>query len=199
MFYDQGSAEPGSSGAAILTLSGGEYLVRGALWGGASSCTSTSFPDYFSRFDVAYPNLRPWLEATGLPDFDVTDLWWNAQESGWGMSLTQRPNGQVFAVWYTHAADSRPLWLAMSGGRWTTGRTFTGTLYRASGPGYAQQPFDPGGAVRLPDRRAVSRSRDRSRRSGEGPARRPPAAGHREPSGPRGCTRRRTPGRSGAG
>jgi hypothetical protein len=49
----------------------------------------------------------------------------------------------VFAVWYTHAADSRPLWLAMSGGRWTTGRTFTGTLYRASGPGYAQQPFDP--------------------------------------------------------
>lgn len=144
VFYDQGSAEPGSSGAAILTLAGGEYLVRGALWGGASSCTARSYPDYFSRFDVAYPNLRPWLEATSLPDFDVTDLWWNAQESGWGMSLTQRPNGQVFAVWFTHAADSRPLWLAMSGGRWTTGRTFTGTLYRASGPGYAQQPFDPG-------------------------------------------------------
>jgi hypothetical protein len=31
----------------------------------------------------------------------------------------------------------------MAGGQWTTSRTFTGRLYRTSGPGYNQATFDP--------------------------------------------------------
>ncbi len=96
--------------------------------------------DWYSRLDVAYPDIRQWLEATALPDFDVTDLWWNPGESGWGMNLTQHPSGQVFGVWYTYAADSGPLWLVMTGGAWVTSRTFTGALYRTSGPAYTSRP-----------------------------------------------------------
>jgi lysyl endopeptidase len=140
--YTVGTCEPGSSGASLLTLSGSQYYVRGALLGGEASCTARSSPDLYSRFDVAYPALKPWLEATSLPAYDFTDLWYNAAESGWGLNLTQRPSGQVFGVWYTYAANGRPLWLVMSGGTWTTSRTFTGKLYRSSGPGY-DQPFDP--------------------------------------------------------
>ncbi|HEX4943373.1 MAG TPA: hypothetical protein VFV55_03405, partial [Usitatibacteraceae bacterium] len=143
--YNQGTAEPGSSGAGLLTFSNanGQYLVRGGLWGGSASCTALSSLDYYSRFDVAYPTLRQWLEAANLPEFDVTDLWWNPSEDGWGINLTQHPSGQVFAVWYTYAADSGPLWLVMSAGQWVTSRSFRGKLYRTSGPGYTQLPFNP--------------------------------------------------------
>ncbi|MBK6982039.1 MAG: hypothetical protein IPH30_11430 [Betaproteobacteria bacterium] len=141
--YTQGTAEPGSSGGGLLTFANSQYLLRGGLWGGEASCTAQTAPDYYSRFDAAYPILRQWLEATNLPDYDTTDLWWNPLENGWGINLTQHPSGQIFAVWYTYAADAGPLWLVMSGGQWTTSRTFTGKLYRTSGPAYNQLPFNP--------------------------------------------------------
>ncbi|HQZ44861.1 MAG TPA: hypothetical protein PK042_02035 [Usitatibacteraceae bacterium] len=141
--YNQGTTEGGSSGAGLLTFANGQYLLRGGLWGGEASCTALTSPDYYSRFDIAYPILKQWLEATNLPDYDTTDLWWNPLENGWGINLTQHPNGQVFAVWYTYAADTGPLWLVMSGGQWTTSRTFTGDFYRTSGPSYDKLPFNP--------------------------------------------------------
>ena len=153
--YNQGITEPGSSGAGLLTLFSGEYLLRGGLFAGdIFQCTSKQTngyyvgDDWYSRFDQAYPVLRQWLEATALPDFDVSDLWWNPAENGWGMNLIQHPSGQVFAVWYTYATDSGPLWLVMSGGQWVNSRTFTGKLYRTSGPSYMQLPFDPA-AIKL--------------------------------------------------
>ncbi len=41
------------------------------------------------------------------PAHDYTDLWWNPGESGWGISIRQKPpaGGAVdalFAVWYTY-------------------------------------------------------------------------------------------------
>ena len=114
--YGQGTTEGGSSGSGLLTAATGEYLLRGGLWGGAASCSTLTSPDYYSRFDAAYPSLRPWLSPSGTPGFDTTDLWWNAAESGWGINLTQHASGQIFAVWYTYGADARSL-LARDGGR----------------------------------------------------------------------------------
>ena len=150
--YNQGVTEFGSSGGGLFTLANGRYYLRGSLSTGnifqCSARLSNGYyvgNDWFTRFDVAFPAIRGWLQATGLPDFDVTDMWWkDSTESGWGINLTQHPSGQVFAVWYTYAADGGPLWLVMSGGTWTTSRTFTGTLYRTSGPAYSRLPFDPG-------------------------------------------------------
>ncbi len=49
--------------------------------------------------------------ATGTtpPPIDYTDLWWNASESGWGISLTQQ-FGIVFVAWYTYDATGKPAW-----------------------------------------------------------------------------------------
>jgi hypothetical protein len=137
--YDQGLTEAGSSGAGVLTSSGDQYLLRGALFAGdLFSCPpSPSLVDYYSRFDVAYPQLRQWL-APVVAAFDVTDLWWNPAESGWGLNLIQHSNGQIFGVWYTYTSPNRPLWIVMPGGQWVNGSTFTGTLYTVSGPNYAQ-------------------------------------------------------------
>jgi lysyl endopeptidase len=142
--YNQGTTEGGSSGAGLLTYASGEYFLRGGLWGGYASCSALTSPDYYSRLDVVYPDIRQWLnaQAANQPDFDVTDLWWNAAESGWGLNLAQHPSGQIFGVWYTYAADYGPLWLVLSGGQWTTPRSFTGKLYRTAGPAY-NKTFDP--------------------------------------------------------
>ena len=38
---------------------------------------------------------------------DVSDVWWNAGESGWGLQLVQNDT-VVFATVYLYAADGRP-------------------------------------------------------------------------------------------
>jgi len=79
------------------------------------------------------------------PARDYTDLWWNPAESGWGISIRQKPpaDGAVdalFAVWYTYdprAADPAspagagnvPIWLVMPGGDWTSPTTYAGRIY----------------------------------------------------------------------
>jgi hypothetical protein len=83
--------------------------------------------------------------AQVAPTVNYTDMWWNPNESGWGISIVQkRPAGgsvdTLFAVWYTYdprapdtttsaSTDFLPLWIVMPGGTWTTPRTFAGNLY----------------------------------------------------------------------
>lgn len=59
----QGITEGGSSGSGLFVLSNtsGQYQLRGGLWGGGSSCTNPSATDYYSRFDLAYPNISGYL------------------------------------------------------------------------------------------------------------------------------------------
>src|SRR4249920_1151026 len=39
-------------------------------------------------------------------------LWWNASESGWGVSIAHQGD-TLFAVWYTYDHDGSPMWLFM--------------------------------------------------------------------------------------
>lgn len=45
---------------------------------------------------------------------DFTDLWWNANESGWGVNITQKGNN-LFAAWYGYDLNRRPLFAIMPG------------------------------------------------------------------------------------
>jgi len=71
--------------------------------------------------------------ATGPnpPAVDYTDLWWNANESGWGITLTQQ-FGIIFAAWYTYDANGKPIWYAATNCP-ATPTGCTGELYRADG------------------------------------------------------------------
>ena len=86
--------------------------------------------------------LRQFLEAVSAPFADFTDLWWNPNESGWGLNLIQHPSNQIFGVWYTYDANGKRIWFVMSGGAWTSSSTFTGDLYQTAGPPYNTQ-FNP--------------------------------------------------------
>lgn len=68
-----GTTEGGSSGSALFTLGSNGYLLRGGLYGGNASCANTgsiSNPDnrdYYSRFDIVFPNIRAYLAPDPIP------------------------------------------------------------------------------------------------------------------------------------
>ena len=71
--------------------------------------------------------------ATGFerPVVDYTDLWWNKNESGWGVSLTQQ-FGIIFAAWYAYDDAGNPVWYVATNCP-ATETGCTGTLYRVRG------------------------------------------------------------------
>ncbi len=91
--------------------------------------------------------------AQVAPTVDYTDMWYNPSESGWGISIRQKPpaGGTVdalFAVWYTYdprATDATsggsryvPLWFVMPGGTWVSPTSYQGALYVLTGTPYTQ-------------------------------------------------------------
>jgi len=69
-----GTTEGGSSGSGLFTFNsncgGGSacYQLRGGLEGGAASCSNRNGPDRYSRMDLLYTRLSPWLQpAAAIP------------------------------------------------------------------------------------------------------------------------------------
>ena len=91
--------------------------------------------------DVYQPAPRTLLTfAVFDPPANLTGLWWNSAEPGWGVNVAHQGD-TVFATIFAYADDGEPLWLVASGARLQADRTFKGTLYRASGPGFDEHPW----------------------------------------------------------
>ncbi len=71
---------------------------------------------------------------------NLTDLWWDKNESGWGLNVNHQGE-KVFATLFTYGADGSPLWLLMSGGERQGDGSFVGDLYRTSGPPFNASPW----------------------------------------------------------
>jgi hypothetical protein len=82
---------------------------------------------------------------TGGSDF--TDLWWNPNESGWGVSVTQHGNNIFFRV-FVYDTDGRPLLFVVPGVTFNTATSFTGDLQLTSGPWFGNSSFDPSQVAR---------------------------------------------------
>lgn len=88
--------------------------------------------------------------AQVAPAANYTDMWWNPNESGWGISFAQHTaSNQVFAVWYTYdpreqdfstveTTDYKPLWIVMPGGSWTSPTSITGNIFVTTGTPFSQ-------------------------------------------------------------
>jgi lysyl endopeptidase len=90
------------------------------------------------------------ITAATMATFNnYTALWWNAAESGWGLNVNHQ--GDVaFATLFTYDSNGAPMWLVMSGGtRQGNSDTFTGDLFRTTGPAFNASPFTPIGAANL--------------------------------------------------
>ena len=77
------------------------------------------------------------------------DLWWNPNESGWGINLTHQSD-IIFGTLFTYDAAGKGMWLILSRGERITGtQNFTGLLYRTTGPNFDAVPFTAIGPTNL--------------------------------------------------
>lgn len=147
MNWAEGTTEGGSSGSGIFTLRGGQYYLRGGLYGGTASCLNSNGPDivdgnqdYYSRLDLAYPSLAQWLGTFAGPTRDYTGAWYVPAESGWGLTVFNYP-GQLFSLFFVYDTQGRATWYRFQG-VWSGTDTMTANLDRATGPVWASS-FNP--------------------------------------------------------
>jgi hypothetical protein len=119
-----------TSGGSTQDVSVGRFhagdfivVVRDAQ---GTQLTSSSF-----RVNEAHPTSQV------VPAVDYTDLWWNPQESGWGISINQHSSGALLATWFTYDQAGNPTWFSLQPGQWTSATNFTGPIYRTTGPAFA--------------------------------------------------------------
>jgi hypothetical protein len=78
---------------------------------------------------------------------DISDMWWNSSESGWGMNATQQ-GGILFITLYVYSADAKAHWfvapdmLADLSNPSAPSFVFGGTLYETTGPAFSAA-FNP--------------------------------------------------------
>lgn len=78
-------------------------------------------------------NIARQVFATGTsqPTTDYSALWWNENESGWGVALTQQYE-TIFATLYSYDASGNPVWYVASSCP-LSGNGCTGDLYQVTG------------------------------------------------------------------
>lgn len=101
---------------------------------------------------VVLVSLCPGVLAMSSFTPDVSDLWWNPSESGWGVNLIQQHN-VIFATFFVYGADGRARWYVSS--EMTTGgapedaqMVWRGRLYETTGPVVTSGAFDPSAVTR---------------------------------------------------
>lgn len=125
--WTSGTTEGGSSGSGLFTSGGSGYALRGGLYGGFASCANsgnlnnTENRDYYSRLDVAFPNIDQYLAPTAVepgPTRDYTGAWYVPAESGWGLTAFQFNNAQntLFVLFFIYDSSGQAQWFELGGG-----------------------------------------------------------------------------------
>ncbi len=84
----------------------------------------------------------PALAAATTATTDYTDMWWNADESGWGANIVQQGD-TLFVTLFVYDAQFNPVWYVAPATTFQGNAKFTGPMYATKGPWYAGGKFDP--------------------------------------------------------
>jgi hypothetical protein len=109
-----------------------EYTLNGV------SQSKTITRQEFSRMPACELGGTPGAE----PNFQ--DLWWRSpagSESGWGLNIAHQGD-IVFATWFTYGANGDGVWFVLPAGAKTGTRTYSGELYRTTGPAFSASPWN---------------------------------------------------------
>jgi hypothetical protein len=100
-------------------------------------------------YGAAAPTCSVGGSAGATPNYQ--DLWWQASgaESGWGLNVTHQGD-VLFATWFTYDANGKGMWLVASNLAKVSGTTYSGTLYRTSGPAFDSPQWDPAAVKATP-------------------------------------------------
>jgi hypothetical protein len=84
------------------------------------------------------------VPASGpAPGLNFQALWYKSpaeSESGWGVNIAHQGD-TFFVTWFTYDTDGSQMWLVGPAVRKTTGNTYTGDLFRTTGPAFNAVPF----------------------------------------------------------
>src|SRR5438132_104198 len=75
---------------------------------------------------------------------DASDVWWNPDESGWGISVAQQ-NNVIFATLFVYGPDGKAHWYVApdtEARSATSPIVFSGALYETTGPAFPTS-FNP--------------------------------------------------------
>lgn len=111
----------------LTGLPAGTYVAR--IYEGPTA--SSPDPDIQATFTVAGANYQ--------------GLWWNGpvgSQPGWGISIDHQGD-TLFATWYTYDQKGAATWFAMPNVARTDAATYSGTVYRTTGPAFDRVPWDP--------------------------------------------------------
>ena len=138
--YNEASFDParvGSTqvGSATLTFSDANNGVFTATVDGATVTKAITR----QVFDTL-----PSCTAGGAYAANYQDLWWRSggTESGWGMNITHQGN-TMFITWFTYDADGKGLWLVASNVYRNGDGSYSGKLYRTTGPAFNAAAWNP--------------------------------------------------------
>jgi len=93
------------------------------------------------RFLFASP--QPVCDQSGAAgsSSNLTDLWWRSSENGWGLNVVHQGD-QLFLSWFTYAPDGKGMWLVASSVPRTAANTYSGDLFRFTGPAFNSVPWN---------------------------------------------------------
>jgi hypothetical protein len=102
------------------------------------------------RFAAAFLASMAFAPPASATNFstDYTDLWFNRNESGWGVNLIQQGN-IIFATLFVYGPDQSARWYVASNLVGTSTTTFSGPLYRTTGPYFGASWTGGGPAVQV--------------------------------------------------
>lgn len=142
------SADPNQSGNRVYNALTSAVVRERAVFSGGSSA-GCGF-HLFNGLDTEFvATVAGFVErnnaATQAVAPNYQGLWWKSpagSESGWGVNLTHQGD-TLFATWFTYDTDGRGMWLVMSNGERTGAGTYSGALYRTTGPAFSANAFNP--------------------------------------------------------
>ncbi|NJD87906.1 MAG: hypothetical protein FIB05_07820 [Betaproteobacteria bacterium] len=124
--------------AGDFRLRGGSPAIKAGRTTGAPfddiECRNRAAPPDIGAFESGAPS------ACAGPENNFTALWWKPSESGWGINLTHQ-GAIVFATLFDYGSDGRDMWLVASGLLRQPDGSFSGPLYRPSGPAFDRVPW----------------------------------------------------------
>ena len=130
-------------GTYVLLSANPQTDSRLVQWGG--DCSGRNFGCNIWMTGSKMVTARFALMPSGSTN--TTGLWWNPDESGWGMNLNQQGN-TLFATMFMYDRQRAPMWVVMSNGV-GSGDHFAGELYRVTASPFDAQPFVPIAASNL--------------------------------------------------
>jgi len=136
------SAQPFNSSAVSASAIGSMRLT----FTGSASATlvytynGTTVTKSITRQPFSTPPTCTWSAFDRSYATNYQDLWWNPSESGWGVNIAHQGD-ILFATLFTYGSDGKGMWLVMSDGARTGNASYSGTLYRTTGPAFNASPW----------------------------------------------------------